>query len=197
MGDYAKVSELGKRQGVMIDESLESGALNGAWAAGTEFGTEDLAGTAGGTTPITVSATNIDDIIRCVKKTIRVAGGESLANRNGIFFVWRPGDLEILEGFMQANGFVTSDTALKGGVTQGIQYMGATHYSSNLLTAAHVLAGVKKAIHLGILQETYGQIMVDDKDPGQFSGISVVSRVDYAVKVWSKLVPVIFDINVA
>jgi hypothetical protein len=196
LGNYARVSELGKRQGVLINEALESAALNGAWAAGTDMGTETFANGAGATA-ITVSSTNIDDIIRAVKREIREAGGESLANRDGVFIVWRPADLEILEGFMQANGFVTADTALKGGAVQGIQYMGVTHYSSNLLTAAHVLAGVKKGIHLGILQETYGQIMVDDKDPGQFSGIAVVSRVDYAVKVWNNLTTVIFDVNVS
>ena len=75
--------------------------------------------------------------------------------------------------------------------------MGVTHFSSNLLAANHVIAGVKNVYSLGILRSTFGQIMVDDKDPSQTSGISVVSRVDYKEKVWFKTKPVIYDVNVA
>ncbi len=94
------------------------------------------------------------------------------------------------------NGFVVADAALKKGAQQGVEYMGLTHYASNLLTANHVLAGVKKVIHLGILKATYGQIMVDDKDPASTSGVSVVSRVDYQTKVWVNTKPVVIDVNV-
>ena len=98
---------------------------------------------------------------------------------------------------MQANGYSTADEALRGGAKRnGIEYMGVTHYSSNFLTATHVVGGVKKGVHLGILKSTYGQIMVDDKDPGQFSGIGIVSRVDYAVKVWARMSVLVYDINV-
>ena len=192
---YLKQMELATRQGILLNEAIESAVL-GAYASMTDFGTENLAGSAG-SNQITVSATNIDDIIRSVKRTIRTANGESEMNRRGVFIVWRPADFEILEGFMQANGFVTADTALKGGSQQGMDYMGVTHYSSNLLTANHLVGGVKKGIHLGICKGTYGQIMVDDKDPGLKSGISVVSRVDYAVKIWAKIKTCVFDINVA
>jgi hypothetical protein len=65
------------------------------------------------------------------------------------------------------------------------------------LTANHVVAGVKKVLHVGIVKDTYGQIVVNDKDPAETSGISIVSRVDYAVKVWTKVLPVLFDVNVA
>ena len=75
--------------------------------------------------------------------------------------------------------------------------MGVTHYTSNLLATNHLLAGVKKVYHLGILKATFGQIMVNDKDPGQVSGISVVSRVDFRENVWVKTKPVLFDVNVA
>jgi hypothetical protein len=50
---------------------------------------------------------------------------------------------------------------------------------------------------LGILKDTYGQIMVNEKDPGNVSGVSIVSRVDYKLKVWTKVKPVLFDILVA
>lgn len=197
LGNYARITELAKRQAVILNETLESAVWAGAYAGGTDMGTETFTNTAGAS-QITVSSTNIDDIIRAVKREIREAGGESIANREGIFITWRPADYEILEGFMQANGFATADRALEGGARKnGIDYMGVTHYSSNFLTANHVVGGVKKGVHLGILKATYGQIMVDDKDPGLMSGIGVVSRVDYAVKVWNKMSGLIYDINVA
>ncbi|MEA2036880.1 MAG: hypothetical protein U9O94_05190 [Nanoarchaeota archaeon] len=197
LGNYAKISELAKRQAVVLNEQIESAVWAGAYAGGTDMGTETFSNTAG-ETDITVAATNIDDIIRAVKREIREAGGETIANRNGIFIVWRPADFEILEAFMQANGYSTADTALKGGARKnGIDYMGVTHYSSNFLTANHNVGGVKRGIHLGLLKSTYGQIMVDDKDPGQHSGIGIVTRVDYAVKVWNNMTGIVYDINVA
>ena len=195
-GSFLRQMELAQRQGILLNESIETGVY-ASHTAFTNFGTEDLAGTAGGTTAITVSATNIDDIIRCIKKTIRVANGESLLNRNGGFIVWRPADLEILEGFMQANGFVTADRALGKGAAQGMEYMGLTHYSSNLLATNHVMAGVKKCTTVGILKSTYGQIVVNDKDPELRSGISITSRVDYNVETWVNIKAVVLDINVA
>jgi len=190
---YLRQMELAERQGVLVDKALEA-AVYAAYGDMTTFDNTQIGGSAG---TITVDTTNIDDIIRAVKREIREAGGEALLERNGGFIVWRPADLEILEGFMQANGYATADTALKQGFPQGIQYMGLTHYSSNLLTSGYLVAGVKKCIHLGILRDTYGQIVVNDKDPGEHSGISVVTRVDYKVKVWANTKPVLFDITVA
>ncbi len=197
LGNYARVSELAKRQAVILNEQIETAVFAGAYAGGTDMGTETF-DNAAGSTQITVSSTNIDEIIRAVKREIREAGGESIANRNGIFIAWRPADFEKLEGFMQANGFMVADQHLRDGARKnGIDYMGVTHYSSNFLTANHVVGGVKKGIHLGLLKSTYGQIMVDDKDPGQISGVGIVTRIDYAVKVWERMSGLIYDINVA
>jgi hypothetical protein len=192
---YMRQMELADTQGVLINEAVESGFL-GDYASLTTFDNTELNGSAGN---ITVSSTNVDDIIRAVKRKIRVAGGQSLLERNGVFIIWRPTDLEILEGFMQANGFVAADKALQDTATPqgGFPYMGVTHYSSNLLTSGHLVAGVKKVYHLGILKSTFGQIVVDDKDPGLKSGISVVSRVDYKGKAWAKTKPLLFNITVA
>ncbi len=189
---YLRQMELAKRQGVLLNEAIES-AVYADYGNMTAFDNATIGGAAGS---ITVSATNIDDIIRAVKREIREASGETLLERNGGFIVWRPADLEILEAFMQANGFAVADQALKDGTVQGIRYMGLSHYSSNLLTSGHLIAGVKKVYHLGIVKDTYGQIVVDDKDPNLVSGISVVSRVDFAGKVWTKVKPVLFDIAV-
>lgn len=193
---FLRQMDLADKQGILLNESIES-AFYADYANLTTFDNTELGGSAGN---ITVSATNIDDIIRAMKRKIRVAGGESKLEQNGAFIVWRPTDLEVLEAFMQANGFVTADKALSGdpvGASKGIQYMGVSHYSSNLLTAGHVIGGVKNCYHIGILQDTYGQIMVNDKDPLNVSGVSIVSRVDFKGKAWTKVKPILFNITVA
>lgn len=188
---------LADKQGILLNEAIET-AVYADYSNMTAFG--DTGGGVLGlaSTAFTVSSTNIDDIIRGIKREIRKAGGQQLMERNGSFVVWRPADLELLEQFMQANGFMTSDKALTGdpvGSNSGIQYMGMTHYSSNLLAAGHVIAGVKKVYHLGIVKDTYGQVVIT-QDPLNISSIGIVSRVDYAGKVWTKVKPVLFNVVV-
>jgi hypothetical protein len=157
-----------------------------------------------------VSSTNIDDIIRGIKREIRKANGETFLERNGGFIVWRPQDLELLEQFMQANGFMSADRGLNGGspldgggtlgAPKSIEYMGMSHYSSNLLTSGHVIAGVKKLYHLGIVKDTYGQVKIT-QDPvvsgAQISGIGINSRVDFKGKAWHNVKPLLFNVVVA
>lgn len=196
---YVDQMQKAESQGILLNEAIET-AMLASHASFTNFG--DTGGGVLGlaSTAITVSQTNIDDIIRGVKREIRKASGESLMNRFGVFFVWRPEDFELLEAFAQANGYNVADGALKDGTNQGFRYMGAEHYSSNKYTAGHVFAGVKNLFHLGIVKDTYGQIVIDNEPAvsgGAVSGIAVVSRVDYAFKVWTKVAPVLFDVNVA
>ncbi len=187
--------DVAQRQGVALNEVVETAALYEMTVThGTDMGTETFTNTAGATA-ITVTTTNIDDIIRAVKREIREAAGESLANRNGIFFVWRPTDFELLEAVMQANGFVMADETLRNGATQGVKYMGATHYSSGFLTSTHVAAGVKKCTTVGILKATYGQIVIT-QDPELRSGTGIISRVDYGAETWYNFRAVSYDINV-
>jgi len=190
---YTKQMELADHQGVMLNETIES-LIYAQHAQLTDFDNAAIGGSAGN---ITVSTSNIDDIITGIQREISEAKGDTLFERNGGFIVWRPADFEKLQSFMMANGFSTADNALKGGVKGGIDYMGMTHYRSNLLTAGHLLAGVKKVYHLGILRDTYGAIVVNEKDPGLVSGISVTSRIDIGVKAWFKTKPVLFDVLVA
>lgn len=191
-----KQLELSERQGVLLNRKIEQ-AVYSDHASLTDFGNGDITGgTVGDTTTITVSLSNIDDIITHIARVISVASGDELFERHGGFIVWRPADFQILTTFMMANGFSTADTYLKGGVKGGVDYMGFTHYKSNNLSANHVVAGVKKLYHLGILRDTYGQIVIN-QDPALTSGIGVVSRVDYKGKVWTRVKPVLFDVNVA
>ena len=190
---YLTQMDTADKQGVLMNEDIEE-LIYGQHDLATDFGNAAIGGAAGN---ITVSSSNIDDIIRAMKREIHEAKGSSLLERNGAFIVWRPADFELLEAFMQANGFSTADAALTGGAKGGVNYMGVTHYQSNLLTANHLLGGIKKVFTLGVLKSTYGQIMVNEKDPLNVSGISVVSRYDLGYAMWTLIKPVVFDILVA
>lgn len=195
--DLVRVSELAERQALVIAEQLETAVL-ATHASWTNFG-DTGAGVLGlASTQITVSATNIDDIIRGVRREVIKANGKALAEKNGVFFVWRPADYEALEQFAQANGFNTSDMALRDGVMEqkGWYYMHAYHYVSNSHTANHVFAGVRKIMRLGILKDTYGKV-IQTEDPLNQSGMGIVSRVDYGTQVPAGLATILFDVNVA
>lgn len=192
---YANQMEIAERQGAQIDEQIEA-AMLATHASWTNVGDVSGTVTSGDTTQFTVSATNIDDIVRGVRRIVTVANGTELMNRNGLFFVWRPGDFEALEQFAQANGFNLADYALKNGIERGYYFMGAYHYVSNSHTANHVFAGVRKILKIGILRTTYGQIVIT-QDPNLQSGIGIISRVDYGTLVPAGLSSLLYDINVA
>lgn len=193
---YAKQMELADRQATLLNEAIEA-AMLASHANWTDFDNSSIGGSAG---QITVSTSNIDDIIRGILREIREANGQSLLNRNGAFIVWRAADFEILEAYMQANGFSMADAALRNGGEIGVKYMGVYHYVSTKHTANHVFAGVRKVYHLGIVKDTYGQVVVDEEPAtsgGAMSAIAVIMRVDYAFKAWANVKPVLFDVSVA
>ena len=191
--------EMADRQGSQLNEAVEAAML--ASTTPTDFG--DTGGGALGlaSTAFTVLDTNIDDIIRGVRREIITANGLDLMDRNGIFFVWRPADFEYLEKFAQANGFNLADKALQNGIPNAYFFMGAYHYVSNSHTTNHLLAGVRKIMKIGILKSTYGQITIN-QDPyfaaasGVASGVGVVARIDYGVLDPAGLKALTFDINV-
>lgn len=193
---YTDQMEMAEKQATLLNEAIET-AMLASHASWTNFDNASIGGAAGN---ITVSVSNIDDIIRGIKREIREANGQSLMNRNGAFIVWRAADFEILEAYVQQNGFSTADMALKDGTVAGMRYMGVDHYVSNSHAAGHVFAGVKNVFHLGIVKDTYGQVVIDNEPAtaaGAVSGIGVVSRVDYAFKAWANTTGVLFDVLVA
>ena len=192
---YVKQMYLAETQAVLLNEYLETDMLAN-YGMMTSFDNTQIGGSAGN---ITVSESNVDNIIRAVKREIREANGQSLADRFGTFIVWRAADFEKLEAFVQANGFNVADNALSNGTIAGFRYMGVDHYVSNLHTAGHLIAGVKKQMSLGILKDTYGQVVInqDPADTTPLSGIGVVSRIDWEFAVWANTKPVLFDINVS
>jgi len=197
---WTKPAELFDRIGALLNEYIESAVL-AQHASWTDFGTASIGGGGAATDPITVSASNIDDIIRGVKREIREANGQSKMNQYGVGFVWRAADFELLEAFVQANGFQTADMALKEGTVEGLRYMGVDHYWSNDHTSGHVFAGVKKIQRLGILRGTYGRAHTIDFPAGDtntyLSGRSFYSRVDIGHLTPTAHAGLVFDINVA
>lgn len=198
--NYAKWAALGDLLGKKVGERAEAIVLanNAAW---TDFG-DTGAGVLGlAATAITVSATNIDDIIRGIIQQIQTANGFDLYRQNGGFITWRPADWTLLVQFLQANGFNTADNMITTGGEIGMDRMGLYHYVSTSHTAGHVMAGVRKTQKFGILNSTYGKTFVNEmpasSTAGSLSGTQIHTRLDYGLLVPTNLKPVLFDVNVA
>lgn len=198
--NYAKIGDLGDLLGKKINERVESLTLAnyGSWT--------DMGDTGGGaiglsTTAVTVSATNIDDIIRGVIEQIQTANGFNLYQQNGGFITWRPADWTFLTAFMQANGYTFADEALKTGGRIGQEAMGLFHYVSTQHTDNHLMAGVRKILKLGLLRSTFGKTYVSEtpssSTAGFLSGTAIHTRLDYGLKVQTNVKPIIYDFNVA
>lgn len=189
--------EMADRNGQLINEDIEAVMLSkhGQW---TDFDNASIGGVAGN---ITVSASNIDDIIRGVKREVREANGQARLAQNGAFVIWRAADFELLEAFMQANGFSEADTALKNGTVEGVKYMGVKHLWSNDHTSGHLFGGVAGLNHLGICRSTYGQPQFIPNPAGSsggvLSGLGIHNRVDMQFEAWETIKTLLFDILVA
>jgi len=197
--NYAKIASLGDLLGRKIQERVETIVLadHAAW---TDFG-DTGGGVLGlGSTDITVSATNVDDIVRGVIEQIYTANGFDLYKQNGGFITWRPADWTFMTQFMQANGFNLADQALKNGGAIGIDYLGLYHYvSTSHASGGHLMAGVRGIEKLGLLRSTYGKTYVTEtpssSTAGFLSGTAIHSRLDYGLKVQTNVKPLIFDVN--
>lgn len=181
-------------QATSLKEYLET-AMLAAHAGWTDFTNASIGGAAG---TITVSESNIEDIITGIKREIRKAKGGKRANRNGIFIIWTPDQFELLEKYAAAQGFSTADRILINGADRGFKLFGIEHYYSNLIAAGHAFGGVKKMMTCGICKSTFGQVY-EIEDPvvsgAQISGIGIISRIDFGFETWVNSKPVLFDIN--
>jgi len=196
---FSDFMEVADNMGILLNEKIETQML-AEHAQWTNFDNASIGGAAGN---ITVSVSNIKNIVASMKTAIRTAGGGDLLARNGGFIVWREADYEKVELLASSEGFNTADAVLKDGTSQvngGFMYLGIMHYSSSKHAAGHVFGGVKKAFDLGIVKSTYGKVktIVNPVVSGaQISGIGLESRVDNKFIAWTKMVPVLFDILVA
>ena len=185
--------QIASYHGKKINERVQALML-AQHASWVDFGVTDLANTGDDdTAQITVSAANIDDLIRAIKRKIRANNGDELAVEHGYFCVWRAPDLELLEALIQASGFSTADVALKSGVPSSFMYMGMNHYLSTDHTANHLFAGVRKVgKDLGLLRGTWGKVKFLENPAtadGELSGLGVVSRLDYGFAFPSDATP--------
>lgn len=195
---YADMMTIGERQGKLVSEYLES-QMMGQHASFKDFGATDLANTGDDdTTQITVSATNIDDLIRGIKRKLYANNGVDLAVENGVFTMWRPNDYMLLEAFAQANGFSEADMALSNGIPaeKAFKYMGMYHYLTNSNTANHLMAGIRKIFEVGILRHTFGKAKFIE-DPAATSGLGIVTRVDYGWNLSAHFGEFVVDVNVS
>ena len=196
---YNTQMDIAETQGDLLNEFIEANVL-AQHASWTNIGDSGGTITSSVTTQITVSASNVDDIIRGIKRIIRVANGQSRMRQYGTFIVWRAADFELLEAFVQANGFNLADIALKEGTIEGFKYMGVEHYWSNDHTANHLFAGVKKTQKLGVLRSLYGKMMTQDFPAGSsggiLSGTLFYSRVDIGHLTPTNWLTTVFDVNV-
>lgn len=188
------------RIGARLKEFIESDVL-GRHASWTDFGLVSIGGGGSATDQITVSAANIDNIVRGVQREIREANGQFLWDERGAFVVWRAADFEYLEEFTQANGFMNADKALRDGQTQGLKYLGnMNHYWSTSHATNHLFAGVKKVEKRGILTKTFGRAHTIEFPAGSsnnnLSGTAYYSRVDTGGMTPSGHSSILFDINV-
>jgi len=197
--NYAKVADMADLLGKKVQERCETLMLANS-AAWTDFGDTGSGVLGLASTAITVTSSNIDDIIRGIIEQINVANGYNAYIENGGFVIWRPQDWTFLVAFMQANGFNMADAALKNGGRPGVDYMGLTHYVSTSHTAGHLMAGVKGVQKFGLLNTTFGTPYTVEhpasSTAGFLSGTEVYHRLDYGFLVQTNMKPVIFDVNV-
>jgi len=200
--NYANLAEMGTYLGQKLNERAEAISLanHANW---TDFGDTGASVLGLTSTDITVSATNIDDIVRGIIEQIQTANGFDLYIENGGFIEWRPSDWTFLVQYMQSMGYTFADEALRDGGKGrlGKETMGLYHYVSTSHPAGgHLMAGVRKAQKLGILSSTYGNVYRQDNPAsstaGSLSGTQIHTRLDYGLLVPTNMLPVVFDVNV-
>ena len=193
---FSDFMQIADNMGTVLNENVETRMLleHGQW---TNLDNASIGGAAGN---ITVSVSNLKNIISTMKRLVRTAGGGELADRNGMFIQWREADFEKLELLASSEGFSTADDVLKNGIKKGFRYMDVEHYSTSRNVAGHVYGGVKKAMTVGIVKSTYGRMKTIENPVvagAQISGKGFEARIDLAFKTWTKNVPIQFDILVA
>lgn len=201
--NLASAAEHGARMGDIVSERVEDLFLlqHAGW---TNVGSDGGSSFTTGTTAITTSASNIDNLIRYIKQLVIEAKGSKLMNRYGLAFVWRPKDFNRLEESMASQGFTFADMALKDGIMnadgQGKYAFGAWHYVSESHSSDHVFAGVRKIMQVGLLKSTYGKIFYNQfasSADGPLSGVNWETRLDYGFNPKAGLTAILFDINMS
>ena len=189
---------LGKKLGERVESIVL--ANHAAW---TDVGDDGTGAVGLSSTQLTVTETNVDNIVRGIIEQIQTANGWEQYLSKGGFVIWRPADWTKLVTFMQANGYSFADEALRDGGKgrMGKETMGLFHYVSNSHTANHIFAGVRGIQLVGVQSSTFGKTYKVDhpasSTAGNLSGSLIYWRLDYGLKVQTNVKPITFDLNVA
>lgn len=151
---FSDFMEIADNMGVRLNEAMET-AMLAEHAQWTNFDNASIGGGAGN---ITVSISNIKNIIAAMKTAVRTAGGADVAERDGLFIQWREADFEKVELLASSEGYQMADMALKNGIKRGFTYLGVEHYSTSRNVSGHVFGGVKKAFTAYVVKSTYGRV---------------------------------------
>jgi len=100
--NYAKMASLGDLLGKKMGERTETIVLadHANW---TDLGSDGSGGVTLASTDLTISASNIDDVIRGIIEEVQTANGFDIYRENGGFAVWKPAHWTKLVTFMQAS----------------------------------------------------------------------------------------------
>lgn len=201
--NLATAAEHGSRMGDIVLERVEDLFL-GQHTGWTDLGSDGAGGFTTGTVGISITASNIDNLVRYVKQKVIEAKGVKLMRRYGLAFVWTPAAFNALEENMASQGFTFADQALKDGIMDadgvGKYAFGAYHYVSESHTSGHIFAGVRKIQQVGLLKSTFGRIFYNPNAvnaDGPLSGSSWETRLDYGFNPKAGLTTILFDVNYA
>lgn len=190
--------EIFKRAGQRLGEYIETQVL-AQHASWRNIGLVGGVWTDNDATAGAANASNIDDLARKIRTTIREQNGASMLEENGAFATVSPATFEFVEAFAQANGFGSADEALKKGLAPQVHYLGIDWYVSNDNASDHAMAGIKKIQNLGILKGTFGKMHkfpgIAGSSGGIQSGIAYHSRVDIGHLTPTDHAALVLDVN--
>jgi hypothetical protein len=181
-----------ERHAYVVRKKIDAYVLqNAATTSGTlQVDDGEIGGTDGN--PITLSSTNVDDMLRAVMETLYTNDARM---ENGVYIVLAPDHITKLTQFQQANGFSLADAALKNGYIDS--YMGVDIYLSNQLyndgTQDHAIAGVYDSISLALPDD--GGDFEKKAVSGKFGRELVTSKI-YNTKIWNNMLKEVVDIFV-
>ncbi len=197
---YVNEVEMAQAQAIVINEIMETTMTGTHTQAGLSLDDGDFGGTATNPLQVTGGASgNIGTVFQKARTLIASQrGGLQYMNRFGMEAILDPQNYEYAVSYAQKNGFMFADEALGSGEVPVIN--GFRVRESNLLDnttdsgTVHALFGVKKMIHLGVLNTTFGDVDVIE-NPDRRSGIDVISRVDRKGKIWNNMQNFVIDVE--
>jgi len=178
---YDLATQRAKEHAYVIKEKIDAVAFQTiATTSGTlQVDDGELGGIDGN--PITLSATNVDNMFRATMEALLAA---NVPVDRGLFIVLAPDHLTKLAEFQQTNGFSMADAALRNGFVT--KFGGFDVFVSNQLyndgTQDHAIAGTYGAFQLVLPR---GGASFEAKPVSGKTGREIVSQQIYGMGVWN------------